>query len=109
VQRTNLRFEYLVRRQDFDPSPATPLKYDVGANGDFVVKHGAYAELETSVADGVDVVGRVDGMLHVGNVLLAPPVAAAPADGELTGRSWVARYTLGSAISLERNLRLKGS
>ena len=107
--RTNLRFEYLVRRQEFATSDAKLLKYDVVANGDFVVKHGAYAELETPVAEQVDLIARVDGLLHVGNVLATPPGAPPPVDGELSGRSFVVRYTLGSAVSLERNLRVKAS
>jgi hypothetical protein len=107
--RTNLRFEYLVRRQAFDTSDPSLLKYDVVTNGDFVVKHGAYAELETPLASQVDLIARVDGMLHVGNVLVAPPGSPPPVDGELAGRSFVGRYTLGTAVSLERNLRAKAS
>jgi hypothetical protein len=109
LQRTNIRLEYLVRRLDFDTSDPTLLKYDVAANGDFVVKHGAYVEIEAPVADDVDVIARVDGMLRVGNVLAVPPNAPPADDGELTNRSYVLRYTLGSSVSLERNLRIKGS
>jgi hypothetical protein len=107
--RTNLRFEYLVRRQSFDTSDPSLLKYDVVKNGDFVVKHGAYAELETPLSGQVDLITRVDGMLHVGNVLVPPPGSPASVDGQLSGRSFVARYTLGTAVSLERNLRAKAS
>ena len=107
--RTNLRFEYLVRRQEFDTSDARLLKYDVVANGDFVAKHGAYAELETPLAEQVDLIARVDGLLRVGNVLATLPGLPAPVDGELSGRSSVVRYTVGSAVSLERNLRVKAS
>ena len=107
--RTNLRFEYLVRRQDFDTSDPTLFKYNVVANGNFNVKHGAYAEVETPIWEGVDVIARVDGMLHVGNVLATPAGAPEPVDGQLAGRSFVARSTLGTAVSLERNLRAKAS
>ena len=61
LNRTNLRFEYLVRRQEFDTSDPRSLKYDVVANGDFVVKHGAYAELETPLSEQVDLIARADG------------------------------------------------
>jgi hypothetical protein len=109
VYRTNVRLEYLVRRQDVDTTDPTLLKYDVGANGDFVVKHGAYAEVEVPATDEVDFIARVDGMLRVGNVLARSPGTEPPADGELSARSHVLRYTLGTSVSLERNLRLKAS
>jgi hypothetical protein len=109
VGRTNVRLEYLVRRQAIDTSDPTLFRYDVGPNGGFVVKHGAYAELETPLASGVDALARVDGLFRVGNVLATPAGAPAPVDGELASRSSVARATLGTAVSLERNLRMKAS
>lgn len=101
VVRTSVRFEYLVRRQDFDTSDPTRFKYAVPANrGDFFAKHGAYAEIEHPLGDRVDVVVRVDGMLRVGNVLVGSP---------LEQESSVGRLTLGSSFAVDPNLRLKGS
>ena len=57
----------------------------------------------------VDVIGRVDGLARFGNVVALPSGVPAPADGVLAQRSWVLRYTLGSAFSIERGLRLKAS
>src|SRR4029079_2520719 len=42
IRRTNVRLEYLVRRQEFDVSDPTRFKYGVPVSrGDFFVKHGA--------------------------------------------------------------------
>ncbi len=106
LDRTNVRMEYLVRRQELDVSDPTRFLYNVVANGDFFVKHGAYAEIEQPLSDTVDLIGRVDGMLRVGNVPLVTP---APAEGALSARSSVLRYTLGSAFAVEQNLRVKVS
>src|SRR3954454_11203591 len=76
------------------------VKYALAANGDFFVKQGAYAELEQPITHDLDVIARVDGMRHTGNVL---------ATSELSSASSVLRGTLGVAIAVERNLRLKGS
>jgi len=107
--RTNLRFEYLVRRQEFDVSDPTRFKYEVPAGGDFFMKHGAYAELEQPLSDAIDVVGRVDGMYRVGNVLAQAPANPVPPDGLLDKHSSVVRYTVGASVSVERGLRLKAS
>ncbi len=106
---TNVRFEYLARRQEFDTSDPTRFQYAVVRNGDFFVKHGAYAEIEQPVSSLVDVMVRLDGMARMGNVVVLPPGAPVPADGQLGPRSWVARATLGTAISIESGLRLKAS
>jgi hypothetical protein len=99
--RTNLRAEYLLRRQRFDTSDPGILQYAVAPDrGDFFVKHGAFVELEQPVVSGLDILGRVDGMVRVGNTLVGSP---------LTDKASVVRETLGLAYALERNLRLKGS
>jgi hypothetical protein len=106
---TNLRFEYLARRQEFDTSDPNRFQYALVPNGNFFVKHGAYAELEQPMSSTVDLMARLDGMARIGNVILPPAGAPPPADGELGRRSWVLRATVGSAISLHRGLRLKAS
>jgi hypothetical protein len=109
LDRTNLRFEYLARRQDLDVSSPGRYRYEIGPNGDFFVKHGAYAEVEQPLTGAVDLVGRADGLLRVGNVGARPPGTELAADGELGRRSWVMRYTLGTALSVEQGLRFKAS
>jgi hypothetical protein len=100
IDRTTLRMEYLVRRQQFDTSEAI-FKYVIAKrNGDFFVKHGAFVELEQPIGRALDVIARVDGMVRTGNVVQG---------SELSSRSWVVRETLGLALLVERNLRLKGS
>ncbi len=97
--RTNIRFEYLARREQFDVSDPSRFKYAVPAEGgDFFVKHGAYAEIEQPLTRDLDLVGRVDGLYRVGNVVAASPLQA---------KSAVLRYTLGTAFTVERGLRLK--
>jgi hypothetical protein len=99
IQRTNLRLEYLLRRQEVDVSDPTRFKYQVPAQGgDFFVKHGAYVELEQPVSPRVDLIGRVDGLYRIGNVL---------AGSTLSARSAVIRYTAGTAIAIDRGFRLK--
>jgi hypothetical protein len=102
LDRTNLRFEYLVRRQDLDLSDPSRFKYEVAPGGAdaYFVKHGGYAELELPVAKGLEVVGRFDFLYRSGNVLRDSPLQA---------RSGVFRYTLGAAYALQRGLRLKYS
>lgn len=107
--RTNVRLEYLVRRHDLDVSDPTRFRYELGPNGDFAVKHGAYAEIEQPLSNAVDLLFRADGMMRVGNVLALPAGAAPPAEGGLAARSLVGRLTLGTAVSLDRSLRLKVS
>jgi len=97
--RTNVRLEYLARRTTFDTSDRNLFKYIVAdRNGDAFMKHGAYAEVEQALTPELDLIGRVDGMLRVGNL---------PADSELVRRSSVLRYTVGTAYAIERGLRLK--
>lgn len=99
IGRTSLRAEWLARRQQFDVSEPTRLKYAVdGARGDFFVRHGAYVELEQPLGPTVDLLLRVDGLLHQGNV----STASALVDG-----SSMVRGTVGTSWAVERGLRLK--
>ena len=97
--RTDLRFEYLARRQEFDTSNPDAFRYaSAGRGGDFFVKHGAYVELKQPITAWVDIIGRVDGMYREGNVVLASP---------LSKKSTVLRYTLGTMLTIEQGLRAK--
>jgi hypothetical protein len=99
--QTNLRMEYLVRRQEFDTSDPSIFKYALGSkNGNFFLKHGAYVELEQPVSGRVTMLGRIDGLYRDGNVA---------ATSELLRRSDVGRATLGSLFTIERGLRMKAS
>lgn len=101
IGQTNVRAEYLLRRQDFDVGDPTRFKYALAAQrSDFFVKHGAYVELEQPLGPRVTLLGRVDGLFRVGNV---------EAGSELSQRSSVGRATLGSIFTIERSLRLKAS
>jgi len=102
VKRTNFRVEYLVRRTEFSTADPAEFKYAIAPNeGNFFMKHGAYAELEQPLLRDLDFVARVDGLLRIGNV----PVYATT----LSSQSGVLRETLGLAYTVERNLRLKAS
>jgi len=103
LNRTNIRFEYLVRRQDLDLSDPTRYRYEPASapnSGDYFLKHGAYAEAEVPITQSLDLIGRFDFLYRTGNVL---------ADSPLQARSGIFRYTLGTAYSLRRGLRLKYS
>jgi len=97
--RTDLRFEYLARRQEFDTSNPAALRYEVPRKGgDFWVKHGAYIELKQPLSNWIDLIGRVDGMYREGNVVL---------DSPLSQKSTVLRYTIGTMFTIEQGLRAK--
>jgi hypothetical protein len=99
VGRTNLRAEWLARRQDFDVSNAALFKYAVPpTGGDFFVKHGAYVELEQPLGAGVDAIVRADGLVRLGNVAAASP---------LSNDALLLRYTIGASIVVSRGIRLK--
>lgn len=101
VRRTNVRVEYLGRRQTFETSDPTQLAYRVaGGRGDFFVKQGLYAEIEQPLSGAVDLVLRYDFMSRNGNVQAGSP---------LTHRSAIHRGTVGFTYALERGLRLKAS
>jgi hypothetical protein len=112
VERTAVRMEYLVRRQQFDTSNPDIFKYAIApAGGDFFAKHGAYVEVEQPVTEALGVLGRVDGMYRVGNVSNAPAGSGSEValGSPLTYKSSVVRETLALAWALERNFRIKGS
>lgn len=97
--KTNIRAEYLGRRTEFSTADRAVFKYVVAdARGDFAMKHGAYFEVEQGLTPELDLIGRVDGMYRVGNV---------EATSELSRKSSVVRYTLGTAYAIERGLRIK--
>jgi hypothetical protein len=99
LDTTNIRMEYLGRRQEFSTDDKTVFKYVVAdTRGDFFMKHGAYAELEQGITPELDLIGRVDGLYRVGNVEAA---------SQLSRRSDVFRYTVGMAYAIERGLRVK--
>ncbi len=101
IGQTNVRFEYLARRQDFDTSDPTRFKYALASqHGDFFVKHGAYVEVDRLIAPRVTLLGRVDGLFRVGNV---------EAGSDLSRRTGVGRATLGSLITIDRSFRIKAS
>jgi hypothetical protein len=99
IGRTNIRAEWLVRRQEFDASDQSQLKYTVPpSGGDFFVKHGAYVELEQPLGAGVDGIVRVDGLLRMGNVAAGSP---------LSSEATVLRTTIGASYVVARGVRLK--
>ena len=101
LDKTTIRAEYLARRTDFDTTDRTLFKYVVAdTNGDFFMKHGAYAEVEQTLTPDLDVFARADGMFRVGNVT---------ANSELGRKASVIRGTLGTAYAIERGLRVKFS
>lgn len=96
--RTNVRAEWLVRRQEYSDDDPTQLKYAVPSGQNFFVKHGAYVEAETPLAPGIDALARVDGLWRIGDVAAASP---------LTNDTFVLRYTIGASIVLAQGVRLK--
>ncbi len=103
VHRTSLRIEYLVRRMEIDASDPMLLALPVPPDGEeYVLKHGAYVELEQPLSPVFDLLARVDGLYRIGNFRADPT-------GEtfLSRKSGVLRYTLGAAFSLERGFRVK--
>jgi hypothetical protein len=101
IHRTNIRMEYLIRRQQMDTDEPSLFKYEVSAQGgDFFTKQGAFAEVEQPLVADLDVIARLDGMLRTGNVLATSP---------LSSNASVVRETLGFAYALDRNFRLKTS
>jgi hypothetical protein len=101
LDKTNIRAEYLGRRTEFSTADRTVFKYVVAdERGDFSMKHGAYFEVEQPLSPDLDLIGLVDGMYRVGNV---------EANSELSRKSSVLRYTLGTAYAIERGLRIKFS
>ena len=101
IGRTQLRFEYLVRRQTFAPDPAVPYKLLVPASGeDTFEKHGAYLEVERSMTETVTLLARADGLYRAGNLPVASPLAP---------RAAVFRYTAGGTVAIAPGFRIKAS
>jgi hypothetical protein len=97
--RTNIRMEWLARRQEFDASDKSLYRYQFPkSGGDFFMKHGFYAEIEQPITPRVDFLFRVDGLYRIGNVLVESP---------LRRQSAVTRFTAGTAIVIERGYRVK--
>jgi hypothetical protein len=99
-----LRGEYLARRTDMEvgTDPATRWKYGPNADGrydDHFFKHGFYAEAEIPIGP-VDAFARFDGLLRFGNVLMNSP---------LSSSARLLRYTLGGAVRISENIRVKAS
>lgn len=101
LNRTNIRAEWLARRQEFDASDPTIFRYRMPAKGgDFFVKHGAYIEIEQPLTPKIDLLARVDGLYRKGNVVVASP---------LRRQSAVSRLTLGMSFLLAPGYRVKVS
>ena len=101
IGRTQVRFEYLVRRQTFAPDPAVPYKLLVPASGeDTFEKHGAYLEVERSMTETVTLLARADGLYRAGNLPVASPLAP---------RAAVFRYTAGGTVAIAPGFRIKAS
>lgn len=99
--RTNIRAEWLARKQQFDVSDPTIFRYGLPkTGGDFFVKHGAYVEIEQPLSPKIDLLARVDGLYRKGNVVLASP---------LRRQSAVSRLTLGMSFLLAPGYRVKVS
>lgn len=101
INRTNIRAEWLARKQEFDVSDPTIFRYGVPrTGGDFFVKHGGYIEIEQPLTPKVDLLARVDGLYRKGNVVVTSP---------LRRQSAVSRLTLGMSFLLAPGYRVKVS
>ena len=101
IGRTQVRFEYLVRRQTFAPAPSVPYKLIVPPSGEEAFeKHGAYLEIERTMSETVTLLLRADGLYRAGNVPVLSPLAP---------RAAVFRYTAAGTIGLAPGFRLKAS
>jgi hypothetical protein len=97
--RTQLRAEYLVRRQEFNEDPRQMWKQPVAATEPaHFDKHGWYLEIEQPVTGTFTLFARADGLYRRGNVTV---------DSALQPRSAVFRYTGGLTLALQPGFRLK--
>jgi hypothetical protein len=100
IGRTQIRFEYLLRRQSFAADPIS-FKLPVPASGREVFeKQGAYLEVERSMTEAVTLLVRADGLRRTGNVLVSDPLGTDSA---------IFRYTLGGTFAVTPGWRLKAS
>ena len=100
--RTQIRFEYLVRHQQFaalDPSLTFQEPVALGAVQTFD-KHGAYLEVERTLNETVTLVARADGLYRTGNVATT---------STLDRRSAIFRYTGGATVAVIPGWRIKAS
>jgi hypothetical protein len=101
IGRTQVRLEYLVRRQTFAPPPGAPYKLVVPPSGEEAFeKHGAYLEVERTMTETVTLLLRADGLYRAGNLPVTSPLAP---------RAAVFRYTAAGTIGLAPGFRLKAS
>lgn len=99
-----IRGEYLVRRTEMDlgADPASRFKFGPNSNGvydNYFVKDGFYLEAELPI-DRVSVIGRVDGLRRIGNVLVNNP---------LDSHDHIVRFTGGIAVRAASAVRIKAS
>jgi hypothetical protein len=101
IGRTQLRLEYLVRRQTFAPDPAVQYQLAVSPSGvETFEKHGAYFEIERSMTETVTLLLRADGLYRAGNLPVASPLAT---------RAAVFRYTAAGTVAIAPGFRIKAS
>lgn len=98
-----LRAEYLNRHHEMSlgEDPMARFRYGPGMTGTFdpvVVKDGGYVELEVPTGSRLTLIGREDGLRRRGNV---------SATSLMRSDSAVLRSTVGAAIVLRQQLRLK--
>jgi hypothetical protein len=100
--RTQIRFEYLMRRQSFLNDGSTGSWRDPIGLGEIQVfdKHGAYLEIERTLSDALTLVARADGLYRVGNE---------PAMINLATRAAIFRYTGGATLAVVPGWRVKAS
>ncbi len=99
-----LRAEWLIRRtrMALGANPETKFKYGPGGDGQYdtyFVKDGFVTEIEVPVSR-VTGIARFDGLRRHGNVL---------AGSELSGYTYVLRYTAAIAIKIKQSVRIKAS
>ncbi len=94
--RTNVRAEFLLRRQTFDAGDPRRFRYALVDR--FFTKQGALLELEQPLGAGFELLARLDWMERKGNVLAGSTLAA---------ESNILRATLGTSIDVERGFRIK--
>jgi len=99
--RTQIRAEYLVRHQTFATPAGTMFQLPVapGTTQAFD-KHGYYLEVERSMTDSIGLVGRVDGLYRVGNIVT---------DSALAPKAAIIRYTGGATLAVVPGWRIKAS
>jgi len=100
-----VRAEYLLRRTEMaiGDDPAGRFKYGPGVDGTFAnysLRDGFYVETEVPIGEKFELIGRWDGLRRFGNVA---------ATSALRSKSAMLRYTLGGALKVKGNLRIKAS